>query len=108
MPARDQRLGVVVSLLRGVAQLLGRIAVHQYFARSNTHPAPFNLGEDQIGAGMETDALKTIPQFEQVRHDDQFELTPQQKLAAAKMGGAPEKTTADYVTALLGDVLTAI
>jgi hypothetical protein len=65
----------------------------------------FAQGEDQIGAGMETDALKTLPQFDQVRHDDQFDLTPQQKLAAAKMGGAPDKTATDYVTALLGDVL---
>ncbi len=68
----------------------------------------FAQGEDQIGAGMEGDVLKTIPQLEQVRHDDQFELTPQQKLAAAKMGGAPDKTTADYVTGLLGDVLGAL
>jgi hypothetical protein len=56
----------------------------------------------------ETDALKTIPQMDTIRHQDQFELTPQQKLAAAKLGGAPEKTTADYVTGLLGDVLSAL
>jgi hypothetical protein len=65
-------------------------------------------GQDQIGAGLEGDVLKTIPQLENIRHADQFDLTPQQKLAAAKLGGPPEKTTADYVTGLLGDVLSAI
>lgn len=65
----------------------------------------FMQGLEGIGAGMETDALKTIPQFEQIRHEDQFDLTPQQKLVQAKLAGGPEKTTADYVTALLGDVL---
>ena len=68
----------------------------------------FTQGMEGIGMGAETDALKTIPQFEQVRHDDQFDLTPQQKLEAARIGGAPEKTTADYVTGLLGDVLSAL
>lgn len=68
----------------------------------------FAQGQNQIGAGYESDALKTIPQLEGIRHQDQFELTPQQKLAAAKLGGAPEKTTADYVTGLLGDVLSAL
>lgn len=68
----------------------------------------FTKGMEGIATGAETDALKTIPQFEQIRHDDQFELTPQQKLAAAKMGGPADKTTADYVTALLGDVLSVL
>jgi hypothetical protein len=68
----------------------------------------FAQGQNQIGAGLQSDALKTIPQLENIRHADQFELTPQQKLAAAKLGGAPEKTTADYVTGLLGDVLSAL
>jgi hypothetical protein len=65
----------------------------------------FMQGQQQIGAGLESDVLKTIPQLEQIRHDDQFELTPQQKLAAAKLGGPPDKTTTDYVVGLLGDVL---
>lgn len=65
----------------------------------------FLQGQQQIGAGLESDVLKTIPQLEQIRHDDQFDLTPQQKLAAAKMGGPPDKTTTDYVVGLLGDVL---
>ena len=65
----------------------------------------FTQGQQQIGAGLEGDVLKTIPQLEQIRHDDEFELTPQQKLVQAKLGGGPEKTTADYVTGLLGDVL---
>jgi hypothetical protein len=68
----------------------------------------FAQGQDQIGAGLQSDVLKTIPQLENVRHSDEFDLTPQQKLAAAKLGGAPDKTTADYVTGLLGDVLSAI
>lgn len=65
----------------------------------------YDQGQNQIGAGYESDVLKTIPALEGIRHQDQFELTPQQKLAAAKLGGAPDKTTADYVTGLLGDVL---
>ncbi len=65
----------------------------------------FMQGQQQIGAGLESDVLKTIPQLEQIRHDDQFDLTPQQKLAAAKLGGPPDKTTTDYVVGLLGDVL---
>lgn len=65
----------------------------------------FMQGMEGIGAGMETDALKTIPQFEQVRHGDQFELTPQQQLAAAKMGGPRDPTTTDYIMNLLGDLL---
>lgn len=68
----------------------------------------FMQGQEQIGAGLTGDILKTIPALENIRHEDQFELTPQQKLAAAKIGGPPDKTTADYVTALLGDVLSAI
>jgi len=68
----------------------------------------FAQGMEQTGAATTGDILKTIPQLEQVRHSDQFDLTPQQKLAAAKMGGAPDKTTADYITGLLGDVLSAI
>ncbi len=68
----------------------------------------YDQGQNQIGAGLESDVLKTIPQLEQIRHSDQFDLTPQQKLAAAKLGGPPEKTTADYVTGLLGDVLSAL
>lgn len=67
----------------------------------------YDQGMNQIGAGLESDALKTIPQLEGIRHQDQFDLTPQQKLAAAKMGN-PSKTTADYVTGLLGDVLSAL
>jgi hypothetical protein len=68
----------------------------------------FAQGQNQIGAGLQSDALKTIPQLENIRHADQFDLTPQQKLAAAKLGGPAEKTTADYVTGLLGDVLSAL
>ncbi len=68
----------------------------------------YDQGQNQIGAGLESDVLKTIPQLENIRHQDQFDLTPQQKLAAAKLGGTPSKTTADYVTGLLGDVLSAL
>lgn len=68
----------------------------------------YSQGQQQIGAGLESDVLKTIPQLEQIRHEDQFDLTPQQKLLQAKLGQGPDKTTADYVTALLGDVLGAI
>lgn len=68
----------------------------------------FTQGMEGVGAGYEGDVLKTIPQLEQIRHSDEFDLTPQQKLAAAKLGGTPDKTTADYVTALLGDVLSAV
>jgi hypothetical protein len=67
----------------------------------------FMQGQEQIGAGLTGDVLKTIPALENIRHQDQFELTPQQKIAAAKLGGAPDKTATDYVTALLGDVLGA-
>lgn len=67
----------------------------------------FTQGMEQTGAATTGDVLKTIPQIEQVRHSDQFDLTPQQKLAAAKIGN-PDKTTADYITGLLGDVLSAI
>lgn len=68
----------------------------------------YDQGQNQIGASQDSDVLKAIPQLETIRHSDQFDLTPQQKLAAAKIGGAPDKTTADYVTGLLGDVLSAL
>jgi len=62
-------------------------------------------GQDQIGASQQANVLDTIPKLEQVRHSDQFSLTPQQQLEAARIGGPKDKSTADYVTALLGDVL---
>ena len=68
----------------------------------------FAQGQQQIGAGLEGDVLGTIPKLEEIRHADQYELTPQQKLAQAKLQGGPDKTTADYVTGLLGDVLGAL
>ncbi len=68
----------------------------------------FDQAQNATGAGLTSDVLKTIPQLENIRHQDQFELTPQQKIAAAKIGAVPGKTTADYVTALLGDTLSAI
>jgi hypothetical protein len=46
----------------------------------------FGLGTQQVGAQTEGDVLKTIPQLEQARHADQFELTPSQKLKLALMG----------------------
>lgn len=58
--------------------------------------------------GLESDVLKTIPALEGVRHEDEFELTPQQKLLAAKLGGQRDPTTADYVTGLLGDLLPVV
>lgn len=67
----------------------------------------YDQGQNQIGAGLTSDVLKTIPQLETIRHADQFDLTPQQKLEQAKIGN-PTKTTADYVTALLGDTLSAL
>lgn len=68
----------------------------------------FMQGQQQIGAGLEGDVLGTIPALEQVRHKDQFELTPQQQLAAAQMGGAPDKTTLDYILGLGKDLLPLI
>lgn len=65
----------------------------------------YTQGMTGIGAGLESDLIKTIPQMENIRHQDQFDLTPQQQLEAARIGGPQEKTTADYVTSLLGDVL---
>jgi hypothetical protein len=62
-------------------------------------------GQDQLGVQQQGDVLDTIPKLEQIRHSDQFSLTPQQQLEAARMGQGKDKTTADYVTALLGDVL---
>ena len=48
VPARDQRLGVVVALLRGVAQLVRRVAVHQHLAGDDPHAAALGLGEQRI------------------------------------------------------------
>ena len=58
--------------------------------------------------GLESDILGTIPALENVRHQDEFDLTPQQKLLAARLAGPREPTTADYVTGLLGDVLPVL
>ena len=68
----------------------------------------FAQGQQQIGAGLEGDILKLIPQMEQVRHEDEFDLTPQQKLAAAQMGGPRDPTTTDYIMGILGDVLPMV
>lgn len=65
----------------------------------------FLQGQQQIGAGLESDVLKTIPALENIRHQDQFALTPQQQLAAAQMGGAPDKNTLDYILGLGKDLL---
>jgi hypothetical protein len=56
----------------------------------------FGLGTQQVGAQTEGDVLKTIPQLEQARHADQYDLTPSQKLKLALMGGG-----ADVLTSLL-------
>lgn len=46
----------------------------------------FGANLEQTGATQQGDVLKTIPQLEQIRHDDQYELTPQQKLQLAALG----------------------
>jgi hypothetical protein len=62
----------------------------------------FMQGQEQIGAGLTGDVLKTIPQLENVRHSDEFDLTPQQKMAQAGMG---QKTALDYILGLGKDLL---
>ena len=53
VPARDQRLRVVVALLGGVAQIFRRIAVHQHLAGDDAHAAAFSLREQRIdGLGI--------------------------------------------------------
>jgi hypothetical protein len=47
----------------------------------------FGQGMEQIAAGLEGDVIQTIPGLEAVRHDDQYELTPEQKLKVALLGG---------------------
>jgi hypothetical protein len=47
----------------------------------------FTRGMEQTAAGLEGDVLSAIPQLEQVRHADQYEMTPEQKLRFAREGG---------------------
>lgn len=65
----------------------------------------YTQGMTGIGAGLEGDILDTIPKMEQVRHQDQFALTPQQQLEVARMGQAKDKTAGDYIMGAIGDVL---
>lgn len=46
----------------------------------------FTRGMEQTAAGLEGDVLSAIPQLEQVRHADQYELTPEQKMRLALLG----------------------
>jgi hypothetical protein len=82
--------------------------------------AALGLGGDVSGAirgagvqergqnmGLESDILKTLPQLEGIRHEDEFELTPQQKLAAASVGQR-DPTMMDYILGAAGDVLPLI
>lgn len=46
----------------------------------------FTRGMEQTAAGLEGDVLSAIPQLEQVRHADQYELTPEQKMRMALLG----------------------
>jgi hypothetical protein len=66
----------------------------------------FAQGQQQIGAGLTGDVLKTIPQIEQVRHADQFDLTPEQKMAQTQIAAnANDKSTLDYILGLGKDIL---
>lgn len=62
----------------------------------------FAQGQQQIGAGLTSDALKTIPQLENVRHADQFDLTPEQKIAIAKLQATSGKQDPDTLDTILG------
>lgn len=55
----------------------------------------FDQGMNTVGQGLQTNALNAIPQLETVRHNDQYELSPSQKLHAALTGAT-------------GDVLASI
>jgi len=48
----------------------------------------FGLGTQQVGATTTGDVLKTIPQLEQARHADAYELTPSQKLKLSLLGAS--------------------
>lgn len=47
----------------------------------------FGQGMEQIAGNLEGDVVGAIPGLEAVRHDDQYELTPEQKLKVALLGG---------------------
>lgn len=65
----------------------------------------FTQGQQQIGAGLEGDLLKAIPQLEQIRHEDEFDLTPQQKIEVAKAGQRKDPSTTDQILGIAGDLL---
>ena len=115
--AQGEIAGLGVDAARNAALLRAQEA--QDFR--NQQLSALGLGGDVSGAirgagiqergqnlGLESDILGTIPALEGVRHQDEFELTPQQKLLAAKLGGQRDPTTADYVTGLLGDLLPVV
>jgi hypothetical protein len=62
----------------------------------------FAQGQEQIGAGLTGDALKAIPQLEQVRHSDQFDLTPEQRIAIAKLQATSGKQDPNTLDTLIG------
>lgn len=47
----------------------------------------FGQGMESIAGNLEGDVVGAIPGLEAVRHDDQYELTPEQKLKVALLGG---------------------
>lgn len=109
-----QGLGLKASTAQGIDQsTLGALGLQGDLAsalrsgniQERGQTLNYAQGQDQLGATQQGDVLDTIPKLEQIRHSDQFSLTPQQQLEAARIGGPQDKTTADYVTALLGDVL---
>ncbi len=68
----------------------------------------FTQGMNSISAGLEGDVLKNIPQMEQIRHSDEFDLTPEQKIQIAKMGVPKEPSTFDKILGTVGDVASAL
>lgn len=46
----------------------------------------FDQGMNTVGQGLQTNALNAIPQLEDVRHKDQYELDPSGKLKLALLG----------------------
>jgi hypothetical protein len=109
-----QGLGLKASTAQGIDQsTLGALGLQGDLAsalrsgnvQERGQTLNYAQGQDQLGVQQQGDVLDTIPKLEQIRHQDQFSLTPQQQLEAARMGQGKDKTTADYVTALLGDVL---
>ena len=52
MPGFDQRLGVVIGGLGGVAQTFGCVAVHHHLAAEHPHISVSGGGEIGVGAGL--------------------------------------------------------